>query len=617
MLLDEPTAHLDAETEAVLLETLRRLALRATVVVVRTARRWSPRRTTRSGFPHLHRSASPGTRRSPPPTGRAPASTASVVADPPSRWGVRTGTVLGALSVASGVALTATAAWLITRASEHPPVLYLMVAIVGVRRSDWPARSSGTPSGWCRTTPRSGCWPSAAGPVYDALVPLVPGRLGRRRGDVLASVVDDVDALVDERLRVRQPAWTAVLVGGAAVLLAGLLSPAAGVVVLAACLVGAAGGLVARHGVRAAAPAFVAARAELTAEVEAFAGSVRSLALWQRVPDALAALDVTGRRLAAAAARSVRAVALGRLMVRLGCGLGVVAVAAAVPPGSVTPALLALLLLLPLALSDALLPLPDAGATSVRTRAARERVDALLAAEPAVTEPAAAAPLPLPPAALTAHSVDAAWDATPVLRALDLHLRPGGRIGLVGTSGSGKSTVAALLVRFLDPTAGTVTLGPRDVRDVATDDLRGVVTLVDDDPHVFASTVLENVRLARPDASDDDVRRALTDAGLGAWVASLPDGMNTFVGEGHADVSGGERARLAIARALLGDHDVVVLDEPTAHLDTATARAVAAEVLGPGRARTVLWITHGRVGLDLVDGVVVLGDAAAAATPAG
>jgi len=252
----------------------------------------------------------------------------------------------------------------------------------------------------------------------------------------------------------------------------------------------------------------------------------------------------------------------------------------------------------------------------VPTRSARERVDQLLAAEPAVVDAAAAEPLPGLPAALAARSVDASWDAIPVLRGLDLHLRPSARIGLVGPSGSGKSTVAALLVRFLDPTAGKVTLGPRDTREIATDDLRGVVTLVDDDPHVFASTVMENVRLARPDAPDHDVRRALTDAGLGAWVASLPEGMNTFVGEGHAEVSGGERARLAIARTLLGNHDVVVLDEPTAHLDTATARAVAAEVLGPDSARTVLWITHSRVGLDLVESVVVLGALAEAATPA-
>lgn len=616
VLLDEPTAHLDAETEAVLLETLRRLARRATVIVVAHREAVVAAADHEVRLPAPVPAPVPEHTEVPTPDRKRTDELAPEVADPAPRWGLRTGILLGALSSAAGVALTATAAWLITRASEHPPVLYLMVAIVGVRLFGL-ARPA------LRYAERLVSHDAALrilavrrASVYDALVPLVPGRLGRRRGDVLASVVDDVDALVDGQLRVRQPAWTAAMVGGAAALLAGLLSPAAGTVVLAVTLVGAAGGQVARHGVRAAAPAFVAARAELATEVEAFTGSVRSLALWQRVPHALAVVDATGRRLASAGERSMRAVARGRLLVRLGCGLGVVAVAAAVPPDSVSPALLALLLLLPVALSDTLLPLPDAGATSVRVRAARERVDQLLAAEPAVTDTVAAAPLPGLPAALAARSVDASWDTSPVLRGLDLHLRPCARIALVGPTGSGKSTVAALLVRFLDPTAGTVTLGSRDVRELATDDLRGVVTLVDDDPHVFASTVLENVRLARPDASDDDVRRALTDAGLGRWVASLPDGTNTFVGEGHADVSGGERARLAIARALLGAHDVVVLDEPTAHLDTATARAVAAEVLGPDSMRTVLWITHGRVGLDLVDSVVVLGEAADAATPA-
>ena len=616
VLLDEPTAHLDAETEAVLLETLRRLARRATVIVV------AHREAVVAAADHEVRLPAPAPAPAPEhtdvptPDRRRTDEPAPDVADATTRWGLRTGILLGSLSAAAGVALTTTAAWLITRASEHPPVLYLMVAIVGVRLF-------GLARPVLRYAERLVSHDAALrllaerrAAVYDALVPLVPGRLGRRRGDVLASVVDDVDALVDAQLRVRQPAWTALTVGGAAVLLAGLLSPPAGVVVLATALIGAAGAQLASHGVRAAAPGFVAARAELAAEVEAFTEGVRSLALWQRVPHALAVVDGTGRRLAAAGARSVRAVARGRLLVRLGCGLGVVAVAAAVPPGSVSPPLMALLLLLPLALSDTLLPLPDAGATSVRTRSARERVDQLLAAEPAVVDAAAAEPLPGLPAALAARSVDASWDAIPVLRGLDLHLRPSARIGLVGPSGSGKSTVAALLVRFLDPTAGRVTLGPRDTREIATDDLRGVVTLVDDDPHVFASTVMENVRLARPDAPDHDVRRALTDAGLGAWVASLPEGMNTFVGEGHAEVSGGERARLAIARTLLGNHDVVVLDEPTAHLDTATARAVAAEVLGPDSARTVLWITHSRVGLDLVESVVVLGALAEAATPA-
>jgi ABC-type transport system involved in cytochrome bd biosynthesis fused ATPase/permease subunit len=320
--------------------------------------------------------------------------------------------------------------------------------------------------------------------------------------------------------------------------------------------------------------------------------------------------------LVGAATRSARAVAAGRLLVRLACGLGVVAVAAAVPTGAVSAALLALLLLLPVALLDALVPLPDAGATAVRTRAARARLDALVAAPAAVVEPADPAAVPPGPPHLAARGVDAGWGGAPVLRGLDLDLPPGARVGLVGPSGSGKSTVAALLVRFLDPDAGTLSLNGCELRDLATDDLRGVVTLVDDDPYVFASTLLENVRLARPDASDDDVRRALEAARLGSWVAGLPEGIDTFVGEGHADVSGGERARLAIARALLGDHAVLVLDEPTAHLDSATAGAVAEQVLsgaGDGSGRSIVWITHGRIGLERMDRVLRLDAGRAAA----
>src|SRR6185369_8312710 len=140
----------------------------------------------------------------------------------------------------------------------------------------------------------------------------------------------------------------------------------------------------------------------------------------------------------------------------------------------------------------------------------------------------------------------------------------------------------------------------------APDDVRRTVGLVDDDPHVFATSVAENVRLARPGADDAAVAAALHDAGLGSWLAELTDGLDTRIGDGAAEVSGGERARLAVARSLLADQRVLVLDEPTAHLDHATAALLAAQVLGSGRDRAVVWITHDPVGLEHLDDLIHL-----------
>jgi ATP-binding cassette subfamily C protein CydCD len=163
------------------------------------------------------------------------------------------------------------------------------------------------------------------------------------------------------------------------------------------------------------------------------------------------------------------------------------------------------------------------------------------------------------------------------------------------------------LLRFIDPMSGTVRLGGTALPDLSLDDVRGAVGLVDDDPHVFATTLAENVRLARPSATDGEVETALRQARLGPWLDSLPDGLDSWLGDGHAQVSGGERARIAIARSLLADQPVLVLDEPAAHLDRATADDLAAEVLSRGDGRTVVWITHAEAGRDRVDRVLTLG----------
>jgi ATP-binding cassette subfamily C protein CydCD len=281
----------------------------------------------------------------------------------------------------------------------------------------------------------------------------------------------------------------------------------------------------------------------------------------------------------------------------------VAAVAApAVADGTLSGPMMALLVLTPLALVEVAAPLAESGALSVRTEAATARLAALEHTAPAVRDTVA---VPAPATHdLLVDRVRGQWGPdAPVTTECSLTLAPGERVGLVGPSGSGKSTLAALLVRFLDPVSGVVRHGEVDLCELALDDVRRLTGYVDDDPHVFATTLAENVRLARPGASDEEVAAALGHARLGEWVAGLPDGLDTWLGDGHAGLSGGERARLAIARSVLADQPVLVLDEPTAHLDHATATQLAHELLdGPG-GRSLLWITHSDVGLDLVDHV--------------
>lgn len=622
VLLDEPSAHLDDETEQVLLATIATLARTRLVVVVahrpavlEAADRVVQLSPAPAPAPAPARVAAHDIGSAPDHVVRRHPGAASQPAGVPEepdharqRFGLRTATLLGALSTASGVALTATAGWLITRASEHPPVLYLMVAIVGVRLF-----------GLARPVLRHAErllshdvvlreLAEQRAQVYADLVPLVPGRLGPRRGDLLTRVVDDVDALLDDRLRVRQPVASAALVGVGAALLTGLVDPAAGAVVAVVAATGAVAFVVGRRGASVTETLVVTRRASLATRVEEVAHGLRELEQWGATDRALADVHAESASLATAVRRSSRTVSAGSALASAAAGLGVIAVAAAVAPGAVTPAVLALLLLVPLALADATAGLADAGALSVRARAARVRLDALAATPPAVTDPTTCEPVS------TAHGidmrgVDLGWADRSVATLEHFWVRPGEHVAVTGPSGSGKSTLAATLVRFVDPVSGAVLLGGTDVRRLALDDVRRTVGLVDDDPHVFASTLAENVRLARPAASDHDVRTALGRAGLGAWVDDLPRGIHTHVGAGRREVSGGERARLALARALLADPPVLVLDEPTAHLDGATAQRVADEMIDSATraGRSIVWITHGTVGLERMDRVVRLG----------
>jgi ABC-type multidrug transport system fused ATPase/permease subunit len=183
-----------------------------------------------------------------------------------------------------------------------------------------------------------------------------------------------------------------------------------------------------------------------------------------------------------------------------------------------------------------------------------------------------------------------------VLDGVDLALAPGQRMVVAGPSGAGKTTLTQLLVRFLERQGGDARLGPRDLRHYRQEDVRAAVLLSAQDPHVFDSTIRENVAFARPGSSDEAILGALDHARIGAWVASLPDGLDTPVGERGRALSGGQRHRLALARAFLADPAVLVLDEPTAHLDAETAAALLGDLWAEAGERSVLLVTHGNPG---------------------
>lgn len=630
VLLDEPTAHLDDLTEQVIADTIVALGRRRGVVVVAHRPRLveladrvvalpaPPPAPARAQAPTSGSTIEPTTAPITAPT-TAPAGrpTGAGAAAPVTHLDVAAGerrtlvgaALVGALASASGVALTATAGWLIVQASTRPAVLTLLVAVVGVR-------AFGLARPVLRYVERLRAHDAALRllarrrvEVYDALVPLVPAQLGRRRGELLSSIVDDVDGVVDRRLRVRLPLAQLAIVVVIASAVAGVLLPGAAVVVLALGAATALAHLVARHGARAAERRLVDLRASLSRAVVDAVQVGEDLRMWQRaVPVADQVADVSAR-LGAVGVTTAAWLALARAVVLAAGGAAVAAsaalTAAPVASGTTSGPVMALLVLLPLALVDVALPCADAGVVAARTAAATSRLDALERTPPAVADIARRG---------RPHGDDvrvadlrAQWELrAPLTAPLTLDLLPGDRVALVGASGTGKSTIAAVLLRFLDPRTGSARLGGAELAETDPDDVRRQVGLVDDQPHVFATTLAENVRLARPDASDAEVDQALRGACLGEWLDALPDGLATWLGTGHAGVSGGERARIGVARSLLAGHPVLVLDEPTAHLDHATAEQLAREVLTGHRTRSVLWITHGSAGRDLVDRTVTL-----------
>jgi thiol reductant ABC exporter CydC subunit len=447
--------------------------------------------------------------------------------------------------------------------------------------------------------------------AFDRLIPLVPRVCGPSRGDVLQRFATDVDAGLDLLVRVLLPYAAVLLAGAAAVVLLADLLPVAGLLLLALLVAVAAGVPIVQSGVsRRAQHRIAPLRSALGESTVDLLHGLPDAVAYGAAPARLAQLQGTERRLTAAQAVASRGVGVtSGLVVLLGGATvwaALVAGTVAVHSGRLTGVALAVVVLTPLAVLDVAAVLPEAAGRYGVARGAMRRVDSLLAEPDPVPDPAPPDPLPPGPYHLRVEGAAAQWTGAPVFAGLDLDLPPGRRVAVVGPSGCGKTTLAYLLVRFLDPVAGRVTLNGVDLRRLAGDDVRRVVGLMDESVHLFDTTIEANLRVGRRDATVDDLRSALAAARLLDWVRSLPAGLDTPVGEHGAQLSGGQRRRLALARLLLADPPILVLDEPTEHLDDPTAQALTDDLLAATADRTVVLITHRPYGLSLVDEVVRL-----------
>jgi ATP-binding cassette subfamily C protein CydC len=520
--------------------------------------------------------------------------------------------LLGTLALGCGVALAAVSAWLIARASQMPPVLQLSVATVAVR-------AFGIGRGVLRYLERLVSHDVALRgmtqlrtTLYERLAVARPETLLRlRRGDLLARVGADVDTVGDVVVRGLLPAGVATLLGAGTVVAMCAFWPPAGLA-LAACLLlaGVAAPAIAARAARTTEERALQSRADMTATALGLLDDAGPLLVGGRAPGELAALRDADHRLAAAtdagAAPAALAAGLGQLAVGLAVLAALVTGIPAVGAGLLSPVELAVVVLTPLAAFEATALLPAAAIQVQRSRAAAARILALLDA-PTDPEPTDAGPAGPP---LVAVDIATGWPgAAPVVEGLDLTLRAGRSVAIVGPSGTGKTTTLLTLAGLLPHRGGALTLDGHDVDHLDRAAVVGAVVVGTEDAHVFGTTVLENLRVARGDVTVAEATATLVRVGLGDWLDGLPDGLDTLLGPDARTVSGGERRRLLVARALLSPAPLLLVDEPAEHLDPERADALVTDLLGDPRgvvvvthrltplaaADEVLWLEGGRV----------------------
>ncbi|MGP0221563.1 thiol reductant ABC exporter subunit CydD [Paenarthrobacter sp. NCHU4564] len=644
LLLDEPTAHLDPQTAGAVRRAIESVRGTATVVLVAHD---AATRALADHVVHLGGSSSPDvpaaasapggaaagletagpgtTKPTAPGAAAAPVASAAWSLDSlravlrPVRWKFAAACSVGILAALFAVALSGLSGWLIIRASDQPPILYLLGAIVGVRFFG----IGRAVLRYCErllthdavfaamTTLRGTLWASLSRRALSL-------RRLLRGGNVLGAIIDDVDTLRDLLPRVVLPPLTAVGVAVAALISTALVLPAA----VPAVAVAAAAGLVvaplaAVVADRNAARSAQQLHQEVLGDVASVLDSRAGLAANGVAAPVLAALGRKDRAATAAAQRSAWAEGLGQAVTVLACSLaalwaGVLA-APDVRNGSMAPELVAVIVLMQLALVEPYAGIVPALRQAPALTAVLRRVagsGALDAGHAEASEEYDAGLQVFPDRdgreGLELSGLGARWPGGPlVFTGVSATAQPGQWLAVTGPSGAGKSTLLSVLLGFLPVSEGSVKL-------------TGTAAWCPQEAHLFDSTIRGNLLLARPAGSkpgDDEMHQALADVGLDDLVAKLPGGLDARIGPGGSRLSGGERQRLAMARTLLTGARVLLLDEPTAHLDADSAREMMSALRRGLREVTVVLVTHNPQDIDPADARLDLAGPMSTAAP--
>ncbi|AOW95006.1 thiol reductant ABC exporter subunit CydC [Rhodococcus sp. WMMA185] len=507
----------------------------------------------------------------------------------------------GVVTLGSALALAALSAWLITRAWQMPPVLDLSVAVVAVR-------ALGISRGVFRYLERLATHDtalrgttSARAQLYQRLADGEPAAAaGLRRGELLSRTGEDVDTLGDVVVRALVPIAVAGVLAVAAVGILAFISPAAALVLALALVVsGVAAPWLSARASRAAEDAGAQARARLSESAVTALDHAGELRVAGRLDQTVSRAVAADRAAVAGTDRAAVPIAFADAATPLATGVSVVASLLIgmnlYSSGTMTPMAMGILVLLPLSAFEATSALPAAAVALTRARIASRRILAVL---DAATADRRIGNRDLDgPIGIVAEALRCGWPAGSATAPLDLDLPPGARVAVVGRSGSGKTATLMTLAGLLPPISGTVQVDGTDLRDVRSGALRHDVGFFAEDAHLFDTTVLENLRVARGDIQEAEALEVLGAVGLGDWVSGLPEGLNTTLAGGARAVSGGQRRRLLLARALLSPARVLLLDEPTEHLDAVEGADLLRRLLARDGGlvspqRTVVVVTH-------------------------